>query len=76
MPKKSMDAPKNSLVHRWSQITCIFEKTCKYEFDNKEILSNVSDIMMSSFDSSVKESDVFYFILEQLDLLITHKNGC
>ena len=31
--------------------------------------------MMSSFDSSVKESDVFSFALEQLDLLITHKNG-
>ena len=73
VPKKSMGVPRNSLVHRWSQIAIIFEKACKYNFDNKEILSNVSYIMMASFDSSVKESDVFSFALEQLDLLITQK---
>ena len=30
---------------------------------------------MEEFDSNVTESVVFPFLLEQLDLLITHKNG-
>ena len=74
VPKKSVGVPKNSLVHRWSQISDIFENSFKYEPTSKEILDRVTNVM-DCFDSSVKNSTVFPFLLEELNFLITHKNG-
>ena len=45
IPKKSVDVPKNSLVHRWSQISSIFNSAFKYQSTNKDIFQKVSSLM-------------------------------
>ena len=69
-----MGIPKNSLIHRWSQLSDLIDSTIKFEATNEAIWKKAS-ILLESLDISDDDSSVMTFLLEQFHLMIRSKFG-
>ena len=71
--KKSIGIPKNSLIHKWSQLGKLVEVIYQYEPTNEDIWKKHQTpfIIMNN----LLDSPAFNFLVEQFQLLITNKYG-
>ena len=72
--KIEIGLPKNSLIHIWSQLSCITDAIYRHDPSNSEYLDKAIEIL-SCMESSV-DSPAINFLIERFHIiLVTNKNG-
>ena len=73
VPKRCLGIPRNSLIHRWTQIEEMLSHLYKYDHQNQDIWTAASKILLEL--KGFEESLTFNFLFEQFSLLLTSKFG-